>query len=62
MQNKRERDRGVGWGDGGGGSEAKSPRTFLPSFLKYCKDITNLLFLILLACLAMISKNDTNSL
>ena len=33
-----------------------------PSFLKFCKDITNLLFLVFWACLAMTSKNDTTSL
>ena len=33
-----------------------------PSFLRYCKDITNLPFLVFWACLAMTSKNITTSL
>ena len=34
----------------------------LPSLLRYCNDITNLLFWVLRACQAMTSKNDTTGL
>ena len=36
--------------------------SFLPSFLRYCKDNYKLAILTTLACLAMTSKNDTTIL
>ena len=36
--------------------------SFLPSFLRYCKDNYKLAILTTLACLAMTSKNDTTTL
>ena len=39
-------------------SACKKSSSYLPSFLWFCKDIANLLFWVLWACLAMASKNN----
>ena len=36
----------------------KKSSSYLPSYLRYCKDIANLLFWVLWACQAMTSKNN----
>ena len=43
-------------------SACKKSTSSLPTFLRYCKDITHLLFQVFSTCLAMNSKNDTTSL
>ena len=39
----------------------KKSKSSLPSFFRFCKDITNFLFWVLRASIAMTSKNDTVS-